>query len=300
MRALDYRPNLLARSLATRQSHTIGLMIPHIRSAFFAGLATGVEERAEARGYAVFLCHTRESTECEARMLDILARRRVDGVIATPVGLDGRHFAEISRSIPVVFAARHFPALDISSVVVDNAAACRRVVRHLLDSGHRRIGVINGPQLLSTGRERWAGVSRAFRDRGVKPDPALIREGDFTAPSGYRLTRDLLRLRPRPTALFASNHMTLVGCLRAVEEEGLHVPEDVAVAGFEGFRDSGFEYLVRAPLMVNEHPTRDMAVTAVDLLLEHIRALQNGDRGAPRRLVLKTKLARCGTVAIEP
>ena len=109
MRALHYRPNLLARGLATRQSRTIGLMIPHIRSPFFAGLATGVEERAEASGFAVFLCHTRESTECEKRTLEVLASRRVDGIIATPVGQESRHFSEISQSVPVVFAARHFP-----------------------------------------------------------------------------------------------------------------------------------------------------------------------------------------------
>jgi LacI family transcriptional regulator len=291
LRALHYRPNLLARSLATRESHTLGLMIPHIRSPFFSGLATGVEERAEALGYAVFLCHTRESTECEARTLDLLARRRVDGIIATPVGHASGHFSDVLRSVPVVFAARHFSALPISSVVVDNAAASRRVVRHLLESGHRRIGVINGPQFLSTGVERWTGVRQAFRDHQMKPDPALTREGDFTAEAGYRLARGLLSRPPRPTALFAANHMTLVGCIRAVREAGLRIPEDVAVAGFEGFRDSGFEYLVAAPLTVNEHPTREMAVAAVDLLMEQIHMRRSGRRGAPTRLVLKTHLA---------
>jgi LacI family transcriptional regulator len=290
MRALHYRPNLLARGLATRQSQTIGLMIPHIRSPFFAGLATGVEERAEASGFAVFLCHTRESTECEKRTLEVLASRRVDGIIATPVGQESRHFSEISQSVPVVFAARHFPELPISSVVVDNVAASRRVVQRLLRDGHRRIGVINGPRFLSTGRDRWAGVIRAFRDCRAEPDPALTREGDFTAQSGYRLALDLLRQSPPPTALFAANHMILVGCIRAVREKGLRIPDDVAIAGFEGFRDSGFDHLVCAPLTVNEHPTREMAVAAMDLLLEHIRMRRDGKNGHFKKVVLKTKL----------
>jgi DNA-binding LacI/PurR family transcriptional regulator len=299
MRALHYRPNLLARGLATRQSRTIGLLIPHIRSPFFSGLATGVEERAEALDYAVFLCHTRESSECEGRMLDILASRRVDGIIATPVGQESRHFSEISRSVPVVFAARHFPALPISSVVVDNAAASRRVVRHLLQTGHRRIGVINGPQFLSTGLERWAGVRRAFRDFHMNPDPALTREGDFTAQSGYRLALEILHQSPLPTALFAANHMTLVGCIRAVREKGLRIPDEVAIAGFEGLRDSGFDYLVCAPLTVNEHPTREMAIATVDLLLEHIRARRGGRKGDFRQVVLKTTLARSDTEVLQ-
>lgn len=291
MRALHYRPNLLARGLATRQSRTIGLMIPHIRSPFFAGLATGVEERAESSGYAVFLCHTRESTECENRTLDVLASRRVDGIIATPVGQESRHFIEISRSVPVVFAARHFPSQPISSVVVDNAAASRRVIRQVLQNGHRRIGVINGPLFLSTGRERWEGVRRAFRDCGVAHDPGLIREGDFTELSGYRMALDLLSQTPPPTALFAANHMILVGCIRAVREMGLRVPENVEIAGFEGFRDSGFDHLVSTPLMVNEHPTREMAIAVVDLLLAEIRACRQGKKAVFQKVVLKTRLA---------
>jgi DNA-binding LacI/PurR family transcriptional regulator len=193
----------------------------------------------------------------------------------------------------VVFAARHFPELPISSVVVDNAAASRRVVRHLLQEGHRRIGIINGPRFLSTGRDRWAGVRRAFRDCRAEPDPALTREGDFTAQSGYLLALDLLRQSPPPTALFAANHMLLVGCIRAVRETGLRIPDDVAIAGFEGFRDSGFDHLVCAPLTVNEHPTREMAVAAVDLLLEQIRTRRDGNSGRFKKVVLKTKLDLC-------
>jgi LacI family transcriptional regulator len=291
MRALHYRPNLVARSLATRESRTIGLMIPHIRSPFFAGLASGVEERAEELGYAVFLCDTRESTECERRVLEILASRRVEGIIATPVGRESRYFSEISPSIPIVFAARHFPKVPISSVVVDNAAASRRIIRHLLQAGHRRIGIINGPRFISTGLERWSGVRQAFDEFGVDLDPKLVKDGDFTAQGGYQQARGLLQRLPRPTALFAANHMTLAGCIRAVSERGLRIPDDVALAGFEGFRDTGFDFLVSAPITVNEHPTHEMAVSAVNLLIEQIRGFRSGTLGLSKRVVLKTKLA---------
>jgi LacI family transcriptional regulator len=291
MRALHYRPNLVARSLATRESRTIGLMIPHIRSPFFAGLASGVEERAEELGYAVFLCDTRESTECERRVLEVLASRRVDGIIATPVGRESRYFFEITSSVPVVFAARHFPEIPICSVVVDNAAGSRRIIEHLLDIGHRRIGVINGPYFLSTGLERWAGVRQAFDEFGVDLDPKLVKEGDFTAQGGYQMARTLLQRSPRPTALYAANHMMLAGCIRAVSEKGLLIPDDMAIAGFEGFRDTGFDYLVSVPITVNEHPTHEMAVSAVDLLIEQIQGLRSGDPVTSRRVVLKTKMA---------
>jgi LacI family transcriptional regulator len=133
-------------------------------------------------------------------------------------------------------------------------------------------------------------VRRAFRDCGVVHDPGLVREGDFTEPSGYRQALDLLAQSPHPTALFAANHMILVGCIRAAREMGLRVPEDVEIAGFEGFRDSGFDHLVSTPLTVNEHPTREMAVAAVELLLEHIRTRRDGKSGHFKKVVLKTKL----------
>lgn len=291
MSAMRYRPNLVARSLATRESRTIGLMIPHIRSPFFAGLASGVEERAEELGYAVFLCDTRESTECERRVLEVLASRRVDGIIATPVGRESSYFSEITSSIPLVFAARHFPKAPISSVVVDNAAASQRIVRYLLESGHRCIGIINGPRFISTGMERWSGVCQAFEEFGLDLDPNLVKEGDFTAQGGYRQARKLLQRLPRPTALFAANHMTLAGCIRAVLERGLRIPDDVALAGFEGFKDTGFDYLVSAPIAVNEHPTHEMAVSAVNLLMEEIQGFRSGNKGLAKRLVLKTRLA---------
>jgi LacI family transcriptional regulator len=290
MQALHYRPNLVARSLATRESRTIGLMIPHIRSPFFAGLASGVEERAEELGYAVFFCDTRESTESEHRVLEALASRRVDGIIATPVGRESSYFSEIASSVPVVFAARHFPEVPISSVVVDNAAGSRRIIQHLLEAGHRRIGVINGPYFLSTGLERWAGVRQAYEESGVRLAPGLVKEGDFTAQAGYQMARVLLKRTPRPTALFAANHMTLAGCIRAISEKGLRVPDDVAVAGFEGFQDTGFDYLVSVPVTVNEHPTHEMAVSAVNLLMEQIQGVRRGIPGLFKRVVLKTKL----------
>ena len=125
----------------------------------------------------------------------------------------------------------------------------------------------------------------------------MIREGDFTAQGRYQSALELLRLAPRPTAIFAANHMTLVGCIRAVREAGLRIPDDIAIAGFEGFRDSGFEFLVDVPLTVNEHPTREMATAAVDLLMEQIQLRRTGGKGAVRRLVLKTHLARGAAAA---
>jgi DNA-binding LacI/PurR family transcriptional regulator len=133
----------------------------------------------------------------------------------------------------------------------------------------------------------------------VARDPGLIREGDFTEPSGYRQALDLLAQSPPPTALFAANHMILVGCIRAAREMGLRVPEDVEIAGFEGFRDSGFDHLVSTPLTVNEHPTREMAVAAVDLLLEDIRARRQGKKAVFRKVVLKTRLAQASAGALR-
>jgi len=287
---LNYRPNLVARSLATRQSNTIGLMIPHIASVFFSSFAAAVEERADDLGYNVILTHTREDSVREAKCLDMLINRQVDGIIATPVGHGINYFVDVADRLPIVFAARKIDNIGISSVTVDNLAGSYRVVNHLIKQGFRDIGIITGPTVISTGRDRWLGAKRAMEENGLVIDPQFVKEGDFTAEAGYRLMLELLDSPVRPSAVYTANHMTLVGVLKALREQGLTVPGQMEVASFEGFHDTVFDYLVVPKLTANFHPTREMALSAVNILVEQIQAVKAGSDYISKDVVLNTKL----------
>lgn len=290
MTELGYSPNLLARSLVTKRTNTIGLMIPHIASPFFSALSSAVEARADELGFNVILCHTREDSERERKSLAVLINRQVDGIIVTPVGKRWDYFAAAAAKTPLVFAARKSDDLPVSSVTVDNLAGSYRVMKHLLNLGHRRVGVVNGPLDVSSGRDRWLGARRVLEEHGLPTAGPHIAEGDFTAEAGYRLTAGILTATPRPTALFAANHLTAVGMLRAVREAGLRIPEDISVAAFEGFDDSVLDFLVHPRLTANIHPTHAMGVTAVDLLLEQVRSSKAAEEHVARDVTLNTKL----------
>ena len=200
------------------------------------------------------------------------------------------HFVDIAQSVPVVFAARTFPDVGISSVVADNFAGSRRVIRRLVEQGHRRIGIINGPLFVSSGMDRWLGVRQALEESGADMNPSLVKEGDFTPTGGYQAAVALLKNAPRPTAIFAANHMMTVGCLKALREAELKYPEDISLAAFEGFDDTVFENLVWPPITGNDHPTKEMAFVAMDLLLDEIRGTRLERRGVSKDVILNTRL----------
>lgn len=274
--ALDYRPNSIARSMVTKQSKIIGLLIPHINSPFFAGLAVTVEEEAKSLGYNVLLCHTNEDTKIEKDYLKVLMERRVDGIIATPVGKSFKHYKNASKEIPIVFVGRIAENLNINSIEVDNIGGSRKVIEHLLQLNHRKIGVINGPMFLSTGKKRWEGVKQALNENKIEIPSEYIEEGDFTIKGGYRCAMKLLNTVERPTAIFSANHLTALGVLKAVREMGLSIPGDVALASFDGFEDSEIDLIIEPKITANIHPTSDMARTAVNLVHQGVTNKMKG------------------------
>lgn len=264
---VGYHPDGIARSLKTRTTKTLGLIISDISNPFFTSVIRGIEDVANARGYTLVLCNTDERLEKERAYVHLLRSRRVDGVIMAPVG-GAEDYVDFEAVVgaPVVFVDRRVPArADI--VVVDNTRGARDVVRYLIGLGHRRIGVITGLPKLSTSEDRLAGYRSALQEAGLPPDPAIVKVGYSRLEGGHEAARELLALASRPTAIFATNNLMAIGLMRAVTAQGLRCPDDISVACFDDFE---WASVFHPRLTTVAQPTYEMGSKAAEFLLARL------------------------------
>lgn len=284
---LGYRPNSLARGLRLRRTQTLALVLTDITNPFFTTVARGVEDAASEAGYAVLFSNTDEDPARQARSIDLLLQKQVDGLLLVPAATlpDASREVPLSAAagVPVVLLDRHIPHAGADSVRCDSFQGARDLTRLLLAHGHRRIALLNGPQGVSTSLEREAGYLEALREAGCA-DSARVLRGAFTQPSGAELVRQALQLNPRPTALLAANNFIAIGALNALRELGVAVPEDMALAGFDDLPPA----LVTFPfLTVAAQPAYEMGRRAAVLLIDRIEGRLSGP---PQEIVLPTAL----------
>jgi LacI family transcriptional regulator len=276
---LGYTPSGPARALRQQRTRVWAAIIADIQNPFFTSMVRGMEDVALAEGYRLVLGNTDEDLDKEAAYLDIAVAEQMAGVvIAVASAKDSRLDVLLERGIPVVAVdrrpKRHEDAVD--SVVVDNELGARQATEHLLAAGATRIGCITGPARVSTAGERLAGHQRALRDHGLAIDADLVRRADFKEDGGYAATRTLLGARRRPDALFVANNLMTLGALRAVQEAGLRVPEDLLLVGFD---DAPWTTLVSPQLTVVAQPTHEIGQQAA-------RLLATASRDLPKRHVI--------------
>ena len=287
VRTLGYAPSAVARSLKTGVTKLLGLIIADVMNPFFTELVHVIGESAQERGYRLILCHSDQDVEKELDFLRVLRAQRVDGIILAPSGTaadyrraDLRHYA-----IPIVLLDRDVPIFDTDAVVLDNRAAVHEAIDHILACGHRRIAIIAGPAMISTGAERVAGYRTALAAAGIEPDPAYIRHGTFRQDEAYAAVSELMRLPSPPTALFIANNQMAIGAMRAIDDMGLACPRDVSVVGMDDLR---WMTAFRPRLTVVRQPVREMGLTALQLMLDRLAA--KGAAIEPRRVVLRSNL----------
>lgn len=265
---LQYVPNQMASGLRSRQTDTLALILPDITNSFWTTIARGVEDEAWARGYGVFLCNTDDDPAKEARYLDILLRRRVEGVIIVPTPESVPQLERLQRrAIPFVVLHHKLEGLEADVVRSDSRGAARQLTRQLLDAGWRRIAYIGGEPRRILTRDRLEGYREALAASGLPVDPALIKLGDHSEEIGALLTRELLAADPRPEALLIANSRLAIGALHALAEAGLRVPENIAVAAFYDITALD-EY---SPLMTTvRQPAYEIGQLGVRRLLERV------------------------------
>ncbi|MCL4303260.1 MAG: LacI family transcriptional regulator [Anaerolineae bacterium] len=280
---LSYRPNRVARSLRAQKSHTIGLIVADIQNRFFTAVSRAVEDMAYEHGLSIFLCNTDENPAKEAMYLDLMRDENVAGVILAPTGQTADAFAtRVKLDIPIVVIDRRVRGVEVDSVLIDNVEAAYKIVEHLLDDGHRRIGAMFGIGS-TTGRERREGFMQAFKDRGLKPALELLSYVDVREEEGYKATQQLLGLPEPPEAILASNGLMAVGAFRAIRESKLSIPDQIAFASFDR---TTWSSLVEPAVTLIEQPTYEIGQTATELLLKR---LEEPTRPT-REVILKGKL----------
>jgi len=231
---LQYQPSRAARTLRGNHSTIIGLLITDIQNPFFTSLVRGVEDMAQRNGYSLILCNSDEDARKERQYVEVLCAERVAGAIVVPTRENQRTFKLFQEhNIPVVAVDRRVKDSEIDVVLVDNVRGAREATGHLIANGYRRIGMISGPALTTSGRERLEGYRQALHEAGLAYDPALVRSGSFKEKSGQELTRELLDLETPIDALFGANNLMTVGALTAISERGLRIPDDIALVGFD-------------------------------------------------------------------
>jgi len=262
---LGYHPNTAARSLVTRSSQTLALLLPDITNPFYAALVSGIQERALEAGHTMLLCTTQGDPEREEQYLSLLRAKQVDGVLVDGLVLPADRVTRFVRDgLPIVCLDRDIDSSLVPLVQVDNRLGAKLATEHLLGLGHTRIAHVSGAAELRISDERTAGYREAHRDAGTRVDEALLAPGSFTEVGGYDATRTLLE-RGAFTAVFAANDLSAIGVLAALAEVGLAVPGDVSVVGFDDLRLARFTI---PPLTTVHQPAAEIARRATELLLD--------------------------------
>ncbi|TWU01357.1 LacI family DNA-binding transcriptional regulator [Neorhodopirellula pilleata] len=268
--SMAFQPSQVARSLRTKRSGLIGVVVPDLSNPFFAAIAREVTLAAETDGYSVIVADSRETTERERKLIGELTARQIEGLVVCPVGIDSGHLIEVHQSkLPIVLVDRTFLNCDLMQVTSDHRVGAYHAAALLLAQGHRTIGVLQGLPGTLPNEERLAGLQTAFAEAEVVFDPTLVRGDNFTERSGYESTSDLLKSRPDITALFALSTPNAMGALRAATEIGRRVPDELSIVTFD---DSPFADLMQVPLSTVCQDVSKLGVSASKWLIRMLRA----------------------------
>jgi len=295
MSSLNYRPNALARSLRQGKTNTIGLVLPDSANPFFAEISRSIEDESFKKGYSVFLCNTELDTKRELFYVDVLSKKQVDGIIFVAAGdqADSLDFL-LRENMPVVMIDRDLPNVEVDAVLTDHQLGGFLATHHLLELGHKRIACIAGPSSITPSAERIIGYRNALEQAGISYDENLVIRGDYHAQSGMEITHFILKMNPRPTAIFALNDLMALGALRAAAEAGYSIPKDLAVVGYDDLELARF---TNPPLTTIAQPKKEIGAQAVNLLVDRISRKNR----PPSHLVLVPELIiRRSTKELDP
>lgn len=277
---LNYRPNLIARSLRVQKSAKIGLLVSDVRNPFFTAISRAVEDAAYEQGYSVLMCNTDENPDKEELYLNVLHDENVAGMIFSPTQQFSAKLSTFSSDIPLVIIDRAVKSDQVDMVLLDNIAAAYDLTTHLVENGYKRIAGLFG-NASTTGRERNKGFLKALNENQLKP----ISQ-QFLSPrikQGYEAAASLLDDRIRPDAIFTSNSLLTAGVFQAIRDRKLSVPGDVALVGFD---QTTWGELVDPPITLISQPTEEIGRTATELLFQRIEEPGR----SPKTVILKGTL----------
>lgn len=288
---LKYVPNSAARSLITRRTHTVAIVVADITNPFYPELVEALHDELTRENYQCILLNERTDTR-EGAVGALLRSHAVDGAILATATTDAATRALLSdRSTPIVLLNRHVEGMEVDVVVSDNRHGGALIAEHFAALGHVRIGLIGGPANTSTAAERELGFVEALRRLGLDLDPRLARKGEFLHRTGYQWCLDLLQEPDPPTAIFCGSDAIAVGALDAARSQRVDVPSELSLVGFDDISLAGWESV---RLTTVRQPIHAMAREAARMLLWRISVPPSEP---PRRVVFPTELIQRRTTA---
>ena len=269
--SLKYQPNRAARALASSRSAFIGLLIADIQNPFFIELMRGIEEEVRQNRYLLIMCNNPPNprTEEQRQYIEILAAAPVAGAIIIPIQ-EGMKELDLlkTRNIPTVAVDQPIREPSIDVVSIDNVTAAKEAVAHLIANGYRRIGAISGPRLTPTADERVLGYRQALQEAGIQHDPVLEHRGPFVEETSQNAVHALLDLDPPVDAIFTTNNRLTVGALRTLYIRHKHVPDDIALVGFDSIHWAVPDAFSITTVL---QPAYELGRTAANRLIQRIR-----------------------------
>jgi LacI family transcriptional regulator len=283
---LGFFPDPVARSLAYNRTYLVAVVVTEFTGYTRASVLVGAEEEARRQGYNVFICGSEVGELGEPLHSPLLNSQRAEGVLILYRGSSKDHhrlFQSVRPDLPIVTIGYAPRNPGVTRILVDNRRGAYQAVMHLLECGHRRIAQVSGPKGRYDADERTQGYRKALRQAGVRPDEELIRYGNWTPDSGYEQMRGLLEEGISFSAVFAHSDLMALGCMQALKDRGLKIPEDVGVVGFD---DISITQFVDPPLTSVHQPFLAMGQAAMRELIDSI----DGRKQAGSKVVLPTNL----------
>ncbi|MGG3800076.1 catabolite control protein A [Metabacillus fastidiosus] len=262
---LGYRPNAVARGLASKKTTTVGVIIPDISSTFFAELARGIEDIATMYKYNIILSNSDQNKEKELHLLNTMLGKQVDGIVFMGGNITEEHVEEFKRSpVPIVLAASVDLTETIPSVNINYEQAVFDVISMLVEKGHRKIAYVTGVETEPINKvKKSAGYMRALEEAGIAYDENLVVEGDYSYDSGIEAFEKIEELEEKPTAIFVAADEMALGVIHGAQDKGYSIPDDFEIVGFDNTR---LAVMVRPQLTTVVQPTYDIGAVAMRLL----------------------------------
>jgi LacI family transcriptional regulator len=285
IKELNYQVNANARSLKSSKTNKVGVIVQDISNSYMMSIAKTIEDMIRAINYHMLVMSHNEDLQTERELLQLVLEQRVDGLVLVPTGGNADMIQKVlDRNIPVILVDRKVEGITSDFIVDDNYYGSFESIAYLNSLGHHRIGVIYGTTNTSIGKERLEGALDALRHFGCSDDESLIISGKFTAQDAYKATTELIFLPEPPTAIYCCNNTMTVGMLKAIQEQGLRIPEDISVISFGDI--SQWE-LYQPPLTLMTQPLKRIGVEAAIILKNRLTMTEPFP---PKQIVIKPEL----------
>lgn len=285
IKTLDFKANSLARGLKTNKTMTIGVLIPSLENIFATSIVSHIERILLQSGYSTIICDYNQDSRLENDKFDFLMSKYVDGLIIMPLGItEDRIQNALEKEIPIVSIDRPIQNKECDVVLVDNMNASYNAVEQFITRGHKKIGIICGPENIYTARERLKGYMRVHEDYGMQVDNKNIKFGDYEVQSGYDLMMEFLKTEAMIDAVYVTNFEMTIGAVMAINEMNIKVPDELS---FIGFDIQQLAKVIKPNLTIVVQPIKQIGECTADIILKRLR----GDKtNYPSMLRLKTEI----------